>query len=113
MLSLATTAGVHFADIADPSTGQRMEPNLVGGGQYARAEALPHGCRSVDGIVFPPGCAVEILGIEDVRRLNGLMKRPMLCDGDAQTLDGIRKAFNYAFDPATHKGGGLPLLEVS
>ena len=33
MLSLATTAAVHFGDIADPSTGQRMEPNLVGAGQ--------------------------------------------------------------------------------
>ena len=33
MLSLATTAAVHFGDIADPSTGQRMEPNLVGAAQ--------------------------------------------------------------------------------
>ena len=33
MLSLATTAAVHFGDIADPSTGQRMEPNLIGAGQ--------------------------------------------------------------------------------
>lgn len=29
VLSLATTAAVHFGDIADPGTGQRIEPDLV------------------------------------------------------------------------------------
>ena len=28
VLSLATTAAVHFGDIADPNTGERAEPNL-------------------------------------------------------------------------------------
>ncbi len=28
VLSLATTAAVHFGDIADPNTGERGEPNL-------------------------------------------------------------------------------------
>jgi hypothetical protein len=40
MLSLATTAAVHFGDIADPSTGQRMEPNLVGAGQMIEIIAM-------------------------------------------------------------------------
>jgi hypothetical protein len=30
VLSLATTAAVHFGDLADPSTGQRGEPDLDG-----------------------------------------------------------------------------------
>ena len=29
MISLATTAAVHFGDIADPNTGERQEPDLV------------------------------------------------------------------------------------
>jgi hypothetical protein len=33
LLSLATTAAVHFGDIADPTTGQAAEPNLIGAGQ--------------------------------------------------------------------------------
>ena len=40
MLSLATTAAVHFGDIADPSTGQAMEPNLVGAGQMIEIIAM-------------------------------------------------------------------------
>jgi hypothetical protein len=40
MLSLATTAAVHFGDIADPSTGQRIEPNLVGAAQMIEIIAM-------------------------------------------------------------------------
>ena len=40
MLSLATTAAVHFGDIADPSTGQRLEPNLTGAGQMIEIIAM-------------------------------------------------------------------------
>ena len=29
VISLATTAAVHFGDIADPNTGERHEPDLV------------------------------------------------------------------------------------
>jgi hypothetical protein len=40
MLSLATTAAVHFGDIADPSTGERLEQNLVGAGQMIEIIAM-------------------------------------------------------------------------
>ena len=40
MLSLATTAAVHFGDIADPSTGQHMEPNLRGAAQMIEIIAM-------------------------------------------------------------------------
>jgi len=40
MLSLATTAAVHFGDIADPSTGRPAEPNLVGAGQMIEIIAM-------------------------------------------------------------------------
>lgn len=33
VLSLATTAAVHFGDIADPATGEPMEPNVIAAGQ--------------------------------------------------------------------------------
>jgi hypothetical protein len=33
VLSLATTAAVHFGDIPDPNTGEAGEPNLVAAGQ--------------------------------------------------------------------------------
>ena len=33
VLSLATTAALHFGDIPDPDTGRRVEPNLQAAGQ--------------------------------------------------------------------------------
>jgi len=33
ILSLATTAAVHFGDLADPGTGEPGEPNIVAAGQ--------------------------------------------------------------------------------
>ena len=33
VLSLATTAAVHFGDIPDPNTGQKATPNLQAAGQ--------------------------------------------------------------------------------
>jgi uncharacterized protein DUF1844 len=40
ILSLATTAAVHFGDIADPNTGNRAEPNLTAAAQMIELIAL-------------------------------------------------------------------------
>ena len=40
ILSLATTAAVHFGDIADPNTGARAEPNLVAAAQMIELIAM-------------------------------------------------------------------------
>ncbi len=40
ILSLATTAAVHFGDIADPTTGEKGEPNLVAASQMIELIAL-------------------------------------------------------------------------
>lgn len=40
VLSLATTAAVHFGDIADPNTGQRVPPNLEAASQMIELIAL-------------------------------------------------------------------------
>ena len=40
VLSLATTAAVHFGDIADPSTGERAAPNVAAAAQMIELIAL-------------------------------------------------------------------------
>jgi len=86
---------------------------LVDAGPDLRAQALRYGLRHLDAILFTHGHADHILGLDDVRRFNWMMKRAMTCYGDVQTLDDIRKTFHYVFDPATPKGGGLPDLELA
>lgn len=40
ILSLATTAAVHFGDLADPNTGERSEPDLAAAHQMIELIAL-------------------------------------------------------------------------
>lgn len=40
ILSLATSAAVHFGDIADPNTGEKLEPNLPAAAQMIELIAL-------------------------------------------------------------------------
>jgi len=40
VLSLATTAAIHFGDLPDPVSGQRSEPNLDGAAQMIEILAL-------------------------------------------------------------------------
>lgn len=40
ILSLATTAAVHFGDIADPGTGEPVEPDLAAAAQMIEIIAL-------------------------------------------------------------------------
>jgi hypothetical protein len=40
VISLATTAAVHFGDIADPHTGERQEPDLVAAHQMIELIAM-------------------------------------------------------------------------
>ena len=85
---------------------------LVDAGPDLRQQALRHRIRRVDAILFTHGHADHILGLDDVRRFNALMKGAMPCYGDAGTLDDIRRTFSYIFDPQAPKGGGIPMLEL-
>lgn len=40
VLSLATTAAVHFGDVPDPSTGKPAEPDLTSAGQMIEIIAM-------------------------------------------------------------------------
>lgn len=85
---------------------------LVDAGPDLRQQALRHRITRVDAILFTHGHADHILGIDDVRRFNALMKGTMPCYGDAATLEDIRQTFGYVFDPDAPKGGGIPMLEL-
>jgi hypothetical protein len=40
VLSLASTAAIHFGDLADPDSGKKSEPNLEGAGQMIEILSL-------------------------------------------------------------------------
>ena len=85
---------------------------LVDAGPDLRSQALTHRINRVDAIVFTHGHADHILGLDDVRRYNHIMRRPMACYADEKTVDDIRRLFAYVFDPDSPKAGGLPQLDL-
>ena len=91
----------------EPDDGVKV---LVDAGPDLRAQALAHNLRRIDAIVFTHGHADHILGLDEIRRYNHLLRAEMPCFGDAATIADIRRMFAYIFDPATPRGGGLPLL---
>jgi len=108
---------------SDDPRDQRLRPSihlqmddgasiLVDAGPDLRQQALRHGLRRLDTIVFTHGHADHILGIDETRRFTARRQQPMPCYGDAATLADIRRMFAYVFDPATPKGGGLPSLDL-
>lgn len=81
---------------------------LVDTGPDLRAQALRFGVTRVDAILYTHGHADHVVGLDEVRRFNALGRGAIPCYADAKTIGEIRQMFNYVFDPATPKGGGIP-----
>jgi phosphoribosyl 1,2-cyclic phosphate phosphodiesterase len=75
-----------------------------------RMQALAHGVKRVDAIVYTHSHADHIMGLDEVRRFNVLQKSTIPCYGDDRTLADLRRIYAYAFNTDTPHGGGIPQL---
>jgi phosphoribosyl 1,2-cyclic phosphate phosphodiesterase len=101
----------------------RLRPSIlieIGGGASVlvdttpdlRLQALAHGVRRIDAILYTHSHADHVMGLDDVRRFNWLQRETIPCYGDARTLADVRRIFSYAFEPAPAKGGGIPRIAL-
>ncbi len=103
--------------IAPSTTGRAVADAvrhiLVDTSTDLRAQALAHGVRRVDAILFTHSHADHILGLDEVRRFNVLQHEAIPAFADARTMRDLRQTFSYIFTPPAQVGGGIPQLLLS
>jgi phosphoribosyl 1,2-cyclic phosphate phosphodiesterase len=77
-----------------------------------RQQALAHGIRRVDAILFTHSHADHILGLDEIRRFNFLQGGPIACYANGFAWDVIKRSFYYAFDGEPRLGGGVPQIDA-
>ena len=86
---------------------------LIDSGPDLRHQALQHNISRVDSVIFTHAHADHILGTDDLRAFNFTSKRRITCYGSSETLDGVRNAFPYIFNPKpTYLGGLVAQLDL-
>ena len=77
-----------------------------------RLQAIRNGIQQVDALLFTHTHADHIYGLDDVRRYSQMNGKAVPCYGSPETIDTIRRYFEYAFTD-TPPGGGKPQLDMN
>ncbi|MDW8131436.1 MAG: MBL fold metallo-hydrolase [Bryobacterales bacterium] len=62
-----------------------------------RQQALRAGLERLDAVLFTHAHADQVMGLDDVRPLNYVMRGPIPVYGSPETLEAIRRIFDYIF----------------
>ena len=76
-------------------------------------QALTHGVKRVDAIVYTHSHADHVMGLDEVRRFNVLQKSAIPCYGDHRTLSDLKRIYSYIFSADTPRGGGVPQVVLA
>jgi phosphoribosyl 1,2-cyclic phosphate phosphodiesterase len=93
--------------IIENNLNQRL---LVDTSPDMRAQFLTNRVRGADAVLFTHAHADHVTGIDDVRILNRIARRPLEAFATQKTLDEIGRRFGYAFAPWDGKGFYRPVL---
>lgn len=70
---------------------------LVDTSPELRMQCLARGIKRVDAVLFTHHHADHVTGLDDLRRFNTLMGKPLNCYAAADTINVLRMMFSYAF----------------
>ena len=85
---------------------------LVDTSQDFREQMLANSVRRIDAVVFTHGHADHIYGLADIRSYCRHQGGPIPIYGSDETLQCLRGAFDYVFNPPALVGGGIPSVET-
>ena len=80
--------------VIESDRGERL---LVDTSPDMRGQLLACGVPRVDAIMFTHAHADHVLGLDDVRILNRIVKRPLDVFAEGRTMAELQKRFDYAF----------------
>jgi phosphoribosyl 1,2-cyclic phosphate phosphodiesterase len=83
---------------------------LIDSSPDMRSQFIDHRIPGVDAVLFTHAHADHITGIDDIRLLNRIARRPLEAFATPQTLEEITRRFGYAFAPWDGKGFYRPVL---
>jgi phosphoribosyl 1,2-cyclic phosphate phosphodiesterase len=71
---------------------------LIDAGPDLHAQARRHDLWRCDAILFTHNHVDHILGLDEVRRFNAVMRAPIDIHAEAYTLDALRRVYKHIFD---------------
>ncbi len=75
-----------------------------------RDQVLRERVRGIDTVLITHNHADHIMGIPDIRSYT--REKSITLYGSKESMNGIRRTFDYVFNPNTFVGGGIPRLET-
>ena len=78
-----------------------------------RMQALTHGVKRVDAIVYTHSHADHVMGLDEVRRFNAMQKSAIPCYADERTLNDLKRIYTYIFATDAPRGGGIPQVVLA
>ncbi|MBS1820140.1 MAG: MBL fold metallo-hydrolase [Acidobacteria bacterium] len=108
-----TRPSILIERVGQPEDDRGVRSILVDTSTDLRMQALTHGVRRVDAILFTHSHADHIFGLDEVRRFNAIQDAAIPAYADERTARDLRRAFAYIFDPHTPQGGGIPQISLS
>ena len=75
-----------------------------------RYQALRESVKRIDAVLITHGHADHVGGIPDIRSYTTENALPFF--GSSETVETIKKTFDYIFDPSTFVGGGIPKIKI-
>ncbi|MCH7838875.1 MAG: MBL fold metallo-hydrolase [Planctomycetes bacterium] len=107
---------------SDDPRDRRTRPSIfvrVGGCHFLvdtapelRLQCLANNIKRLDAVLFTHHHADHVMGLDDLRRFNWIMKRKIPCYGSQQTVSALQRMFSYAFDPKPGSPHSSPQLEL-
>jgi phosphoribosyl 1,2-cyclic phosphate phosphodiesterase len=83
---------------------------LIDTSQDFRQQVLSAHLPRIDAVLYTHGHADHIYGLPDIRSYCAFQRAPIPIYGSGETLDILRRAFDYVFEPPEFVGGGIPQL---